>query len=281
MANTVLGEKREGDTRIRSKGGIALLEETYVFLVESDDKNNSRINILSTAGLPVVGVTVSAFGYTVCRSKSAKRRADNPILWDVTCEFSSEVEERQDSYDPTEDPEAWIPIYETRFERYEKHVTIDLSGDPVVNSAGGAFPNGLTIGRFIPVWEFFQFEADSITDFEMVERIESVNAAAFKGGAEKTWLLTVLSSVVGYYYGARRRLNQYSLKYNPNGWTHTRLDEGEFYLDGDGNKVAYTTFGDDSTTIIGPLNGFGARADVPSVLEFDIYPAISFSFLRI
>lgn len=282
MANTVLGEKREGDTRIRSKGGVAVLEETYVFLVQSDDKTNSRLNILSTSGLPVVGVTVSAFGYTVCRTKDAKRRRENPLLWDVTCEFSSEVEERQDSQDPTDDPETWIPVYETKFERLERLVTVDVDGDPIVNSAGGGFPEGLTIGRYIPVWEFFQFESASITDFQIVERIETVNSATFKGGAEKTWLLTIMSSVIGYYYGARRRLNQYSLKYNPDNWTHKRLDEGTFYLDGGGLQVDYTTLGsDDPSVIIGPLNGFGARAAEPAVLEFDIYPAINFSFLRI
>ena len=91
MANVVLGEKRDGEARIRSSGGIPTLEETYSFIVEADDKNNSRINILSTPGLPIVGVTRSAFGFTVCKTKSAVRREEKPTLWDVTCEFSSEV----------------------------------------------------------------------------------------------------------------------------------------------------------------------------------------------
>jgi len=282
LANTILGEKREGDTRIRSKGGIPVLEETYVFLVESDNKTNSRLNILSTSGLPVVGVTVSAFGYTVCQTKDAKRRRENPLLWDVTCEFSSEVEERQGTQDPTNDPETWIPVYETKFERYEQLVTRDVNGDPVVNSVGDPFPNGLTIGRYVPVWEFFQFEASSLTDFQMVERVETVNSGTFKGGAAKTWLLTLLSSVNGYYYGSRRRLNQYSLKYNASKWTHKRLDVGERYIDGALGKLPYLSHDDEDAVVIeGPLNGAGGKAAVPAILEFDIYPSISFSFLRV
>ena len=281
MANTVLGEKREGDARLRSKGGIPMLEETYIFLVEADNKNNSRINILNTSGLPIVGVTVSAFGYSVCRSKNAKRRPTSPTLWDVTCEFSSEVEESQNSQDIATDANAWVPIYETKFERQERLVTKDISGDPVVNSAGDPFPYGISIGRYTGVWEFFQFENAAITDFEMINLVETVNVSPFKGGAAKTWLLTIMASTTGFYYGQKRRLNQYSLKYNKEKWTHKMLDEGERYLSGP-TKIAYTMVdanGDD-VQFVGPLDGSGGKGG-PAVLEFDIYPSISFSFLRI
>jgi hypothetical protein len=287
MANTVLGEKREGDARIRSRGGIPVLEETYSFIVRADSKNESRINILNTTGLPIVGVTVSAYGYSVCRTKDAKRRKDNPLIWDVTCDFSSEVEERQSSYDPQSDPNVWIPVYETKSERLSELVTRDVNDVAIANSAGDPFPNGLTITRKIPVWEFFQFESASISDETIVDRCDVVNASTFKGRAAKTCLLDVMSSVIGYYYGARRRLTQYSIKYNERTWVHKRQDVGERYLSGP-TKIAFTADveGDEDSkaVCVGALNGTGgpaAAGDPPAILDFDVYRDISFSFLRV
>lgn len=284
MANTVLGEKREGDVRIRSKGGIAVIEETYSFIVESDSKDNSRFTISQTTGLPVVGVTTSSYGLTICSSKDARRRATNPLIWDVICEFSSDVDERQSNNSPT-DPEVWIPIYETKFERLAELVTRDVNGDSISNSAGQTFPNGLTIGRFIPVWEFFQFEPASVSDKTIIDRCETVNSAPFKGCAAKTCLLTVLSSVIGYYYGARRRLTQYSIKYNDRDWQHRRMDVGDYYVLGARRLAFLTDETDENQKIVvnGPLDGAGGQRAIgqdPVILTFDVYRSISFSFLR-
>lgn len=287
MPNTIIGEKREGSTRIRSNRGLATLEETYEFIVRSDNKNNSRINILTnTPNLPRVNKTVSAFGFTVCKSIDCKRRKDNPLIWDVTANFSSEVEENQsssgenDSSDPQANPTEWIPVYETKFERLQEVVTRDLNDVSIANSAGQPFETGLTISRFIPVWEFYQFEPSTVTDEIIIDRNETVNLNTFKGKPAKTLLLTVMSSVIGLYYGSRRRLTQYSLRYNSREWTHKRLDLGTVFLDAGAHK-AYTD--SEGNVILGGLNGSGAKVTVgnpPSVVEFDMYPEISFAFLR-
>lgn len=284
MANTVIGEKREGDIRIRSSGGVAVVDETYVFLVESDNITNSRINVSQTAGLPVVNQSVSSYGLTVCRSKVAVRDTGNPRLWHVTCEFSSEVQENQGGgSDLSSDPNTWVPVYETKFERLQEVVTKDWAGNAIANSTGQPYPTGLTIGRFIPVWEFYQFEAASVTDEQIIARNEKVNNATFKGRAAHTLLLTVMSSVIGYYYGAARRLTQYSIKYNDRNWKHKRLDIGPTYLD-TGVRKPYYDNDTDQNIIHGPLNGSGAKVasigDPPAVNEFEMYEAISFSFLR-
>jgi hypothetical protein len=281
MANEILGEKREGDTRIRSRGGVPVLEETYVFLVKADSKNNSRINVLLTAGLPVVGVTPSAFGYTICRTKDAKRRPNNPVLWDVTCEFSSEVDERQSSQDVESDPEAWVPVYETKYEKLSELVTKDVNDVAIANSAGDPFPNGLTISRVIPVWDLYQFESASVSDETIVDRCDTVNTTTFRGRAAKTCLLTVESSVIGYYYGNRRRLTHYMIRYNERTWKHFRQDVGDSFLSGP-LKLAYVTDDENGNDVVinGPLNGTGGKATIPAVLEFDVFRDISFSFLR-
>ena len=276
-------QARPGSCSVSSSNGMPVLNENYHYIVLTDDKTTSRLAVLyGTPGLPKVGQTVSAFGYAVCKNVDANRRADNPLIWDVTAAFSSEVEEGQDTQNPESDPTVWVPIYETKFERLQEVVTKDQSNVSIANSAGQPFQVGLTVGRFIPVWEFYQFEPDTVTDEQIIDRNETVNSGSFKGRAAKSLLLTILSSRVGYYYGNRRRLTQYSLKYNKKLWTHKRLDVGTVYLSS-GQLKPYLD-SDGRTVILGGLNGSGAKVtpgNPPATLEFDLYPSISFSFLRV
>jgi hypothetical protein len=282
MSNTVLGESRPAQISIRSSGGIPILDETYHFLVRAASKNTSRLLVVTTPGLPVVGVSVSSFGFSICKSKTAVRRENQPDLWDVTCEFSSEVDEKQSNQDPQSDPTTWVPVYETKFERLQEHATKDRSGKAIANSAGQPFENGIIRARYIPVWEFFQFESGLITDEQVIARNEVVNSDVFRGRAAKTLLCTVLSSVVGFYYGARRRLTQYSLKYNDQTWVHKRLDVGTVFLDGGEHKPYLDA---DGNVMLGGLNGSGAKVavgDEPAIVEFDMFEPVAFSsFLRI
>jgi hypothetical protein len=276
-----LGEKREGDISIRSSGGIPVIDETYVFLVESDSKTNSRFVISQTSGLPVVGVTPSSFGLTVCKTKGAVRREDNPLLWDVTCTFSSEVEEGQGNQETEEDPTEWIPIYETKFERRQVVVVRDFAGTAVANSAGQPFENGLTVSRFLPVWEFFQFEPATVSDETVIGRNEVVNTSTFRGRAAKTLLCNVVSSQIGVYYGLPLRFARYRLVYDYMTWRHKRLDVGTVYKSGS-DLLPYTD--KEGNVILGGLNGSGAKVTVgtaPSILQFDMYSDVDFnSFLR-
>lgn len=285
MASWIIGdsELRHGESSVSSSNGIPVLNETYHFIIQSDSKDTSRIEILyGTPDFPKVGQTVSAYGLTVCKGTDANRRAGNPYLWDASATFSSEVEEGQDSQDPGSDPEAWKPVYDTKFERLQEVVTKDFSGVSIANSAGQPFQTGLTIGRFIPIWEFWQFEPATVTDEQIIARNEKVNSGTFKGKPAKSMLLTILSSKIGYYYGVKRRLTQYSVKYNERLWTHKRLDVGTVYLDS-GTIRPYLD-GEGRTAILGGLNGTGGKAVAgapPETLSFDIYEDISFSFLRV
>jgi hypothetical protein len=214
MAHTFLGEQRPGELSLRSSGGAPVLDETYHHAVYADSALADRLSILATTGVPIPGQTVSSWGYALCKSVKAVRRPEQVRYWDITSEFSSDVDDRQSSQDPRTDPVAWIPVYETKFERLQEIVTKDESEVSVANSAGQPFENGIIRARFIPIWEFYQFEAASVTDETVIARNETVNNATFKGRAAKTLLCTVMSSVIGYYYGARRRLTRYSLRYN-------------------------------------------------------------------
>lgn len=282
MSTSIRGyiPKREGSARIRSNKGTPVYECSYSWIVVATSKTEDYLNVLGTPGLPLVGITVEPSGFAVCTSKNAVRRADNPLYWDVTCEFSSEIDDRSGSEgNVSENPEQWVPIYETKFWQHQEVVTKDRSDNPVVNSAGQTFPNGISITRFLPMWEFFQIEPATLSDEQILSRCEIVNSNTFKGRDPYTLLCTVLSSVIGRYYGSLRRLTQYQLKYKPDNWKLKRYDTGTQYNTAPPIEVV------DAGKIVN-LNGSGRLTDndgrdPPSILEFDIYTPASFSFLRI
>jgi hypothetical protein len=282
VSGTLLGEQSQGRGGIRSSGGVPILDETYHYLVEMAAVTADRVDALSVSGVPQVGVTQSAGGYAVCRNVDAVRRENQRLYWDITATFSSEVDERQGTQAVSGNPTEWIPIYETKFERLQEIATKDAAGTAIANSAGQPFENGILRARFIPIWEFYQFEPATVTDETVIARNEVVNDATFKGRATKTLLCTILSSVIGFYYGSRRRLTRYSLRYNDKTWTHKRLDVGTVYLDAGVHKPYLD---DDDNVMLGALNGSGAKqtpGTPPAVREFDMYATASLaSFLRI
>ncbi len=288
MATTLIGETRQATISLRSRSGIPVVEETYYFRVESDVKDESRAAVLLTPGLPILNESVSVEGFGICNGLQADRDPVNAFWWLVTATFSSEVGEGQgpDGNNPSSDPTAWIPVYETKFERLQEVVTVDKNGDPIANSAGQPFPTGMTITRMIPIWEFYQIEPATVDDETILDRNETVNDDEFKGRPEGTLLLTVNSSVIGFYYGQPRRLTQYAIRYNKENWKHKRLDVGEAYLGTDSfGNPALLPYLVGNKLVMGPLNGSGGKSgsgDTPAVLEFDKYEPISFSsFLRI
>lgn len=285
MSTSIVGNtvKREGSARIRSNKGTPVYECSYSYIIQATAKDEDYLDVLATTGLPIVGVTVEPSGFAICTSKVGTRRTDNPKIWDITCEFSSEIDDSSGSGgDPSSDPETWVPLYETKFERYQEVVTRDFSGTTIANSAGQPFPNGMTISRYLPVWEFFQIEASSVTDANVLARSEVVNTSTFKGCAAKTLLCTVLSSVIGRYYGTLRRLTLYQLKYKADKWTHKRQDVGTVFKSAAPVEL-YDYTSEDGTIICGPLDGSGGKqtaGTAAAILEFDMYQAVSFSFLR-
>jgi hypothetical protein len=278
---TVLGPARIGKTSLRSRSGTPVFEEDIHYIVQGDYATQPRIEIVTTSGLPQLNLSTSSGGIAVCRGIDASMRSDASLIWDITCQFTSEVQEGQDTSDPSSDPTAWIPVYETKFERLQEIVTKDKNGATIANSAGVPFDVGLTVSRFIPIWELYQFESAALSDEDIIARNEVVNSATFKGRAAKSILCTVLSSVVGFYFGQKRRLTQYQLKYNKKLWTHKRLDVGTTYKSGS-TLLPYTD--SEGNIILGALDGSGAKQAVgtaPAVEEFDMYDSDALSFLRI
>ncbi len=283
---TLEGQKREGGCNLANRNGLPVYEEQWHFLVKADSATQQRVEIIATPGLPVPGDTTSAGGFAQCSAVNANRRPENPLYWDVTATFSSEVEDNglttfvpgQPGVPPATE---WVPVYETKMERMQRVASKDRSGNAIANSAGQAFETGLNIGRFIPIWDLFQFEPDTVTDEQVIDRNETVNSVTFRGKAASTLLLTIVDSVIWRYLGQRVRLTRYEVRYNKENWKHKRLDVGTQYLDAGTLKDFKST---DGSIMLGSLNGSGgkqAAGTAPAILEFDVFDEINFNdFLR-
>ncbi len=275
--------KREGGIRASYENGIITREEDWHFQVRADSLTQDRgIILFGTPGLPIIGQTI--FNGMLCKAGDAVRLDEDGYRWNASFTFTNaQDEDSNQGNQNTGDPALWIPVRRTLYERIEEVFFKDINGKANANSAGEAFETGLPIGRKIPIWEFTQWESASITDETIIDRNETVNSAAYKGKAAKTLLLTVVDSVLGFYYGYRCRMTTYRLAYNVKKWTLKRLDVGYNYKDGD-ELLPWVYKGN---TILGPLDGSGGRAlsgalpGVAATLEFDIYASSSFSFLRI
>lgn len=283
---TLIGEAREGSISIVRNNGRNTVRTPFSFIVEADADDQDRLDVLACPGLPTVGLTVSA-NYGICIGKKGTRRPDALRIWDVECEFSTEAEEGTDPQTPQQgDPTQWIPVAELQFEVLDEVVRKDKSGTPklFVNSAKQAFETGLTIPKTILRRDFFQFEPISTTIDDIEDRNNKVNDATYLGRAEKTLLLQIRGAKLGFYYGQRCWLVDYSMKYKEDTWTLKMLDVGYSYLDGSNNRKPYYD-DDDQTIILGGLNGSGGKVASqntdPAELSFERYETLGFStFLR-
>lgn len=285
---TLLGETRESTGRLLTQNGQPIYEETRNYIVQADYVGQSRYEILNqTPGLPRLGQFTS--GFATCKSVDATRRTEQGLIFDCVAEFSSEVQEGQEGSDERpEQPDTWIPIYELKKERISEQFTKDVDDKRFANSLGDPFEGGISIGRFIPIYDFYQFESASISDDTMLKRNETTNKTAFRG-AEPDTLLMYVESVVGRYYGKRLRLNHYTLKYNKENWLLKVADKGSRYLD-PGPPARFKPFvveDEDlgiSVPYIGALDGSGDAnpGGEPVVLiEFRQFQQIEFNqFLR-
>ena len=279
MAITLLGQKRTGSGSVKKNGKTLVYEESYKFFVQTDDPSTTRYEVLSSNAVPKVNVTIGGGGFTVCNSVDAERDEDNATIWHVDATFSSDIQEDNSGANESQsgDPTTWVPIAELAFETFTEVSYTDAAGNPFDNSAGIPFASGIPLVRTLTRYDFAQFEPSTTSIDTIADRNETVNAGSFKGRAAKTLRLQVKGATLGFYYGYRVWRVNYSLTYKPDTWKFKVLDVGNTYLD---TGVFKPYLDDEGNRMVGPLNGSGGKATTASILEFDKYDDISFSFLR-
>lgn len=281
---TIDGTSRKSNFRLtKGKGGLEL-EFDDIYRIKADTKDQDRVDVLNTAGLPEVGVTTN--GPAVCASINAERWEANPLYWDVVANFSSNVDEDSSGAGSQGqnwgDPTAWVPIAKLAFETYQEVRLVDAAGAAIVNSAGQPFETGIAQRRTLVRYDFDQFEPATTSIDTISERNETVNDAIFKGKAVKTLLLSVREATLGFFYGYSVWRVGYSLTYKKDNWRRKRLDIGNSYLSG-GVLLPYKD--SEGNRIVGPLDGAGAKqtaGTAPAILTFDEFSTSTFAdFLRI
>ena len=135
MSITILGEKREGSGSIRKQGKRPVFEEQSSYIVQASDKTATRLAVLSTPGIPRVGLTLSAGGFAICQLVDCNRDPVNPAIWHVTANFASDVQEDTSGANESQsgDPTVWQPIAELSFETFTEVVAEDQSGTAIAN----------------------------------------------------------------------------------------------------------------------------------------------------
>lgn len=288
--------KREGGVRCTYSQGMIDREEDWHFLVDSGRNldgsplNISRADVLfNTPGLPIIGVTI--LDGMLCIGGDATRKDENASIWDVNLTFSTSIDQDDPNNGQQQgDPTLWVPVRQTMWELKEEFSQTDVNNNPVLNTAGMPFSTGTVKRRYLPAWEFTQFESISVTDNDVLGRMSVVNSASWPPSnpkPAKTWLCKVLESVVGFYMGYRCRMTKYRIVHDPQKWTQKRPSVGPKYLSG-GKLYPYLIRG---TEVEGKLTSSGDRVTdeegatisgrTLAIVEVDDFAAVPFTFLRI
>lgn len=277
------GQRREGSARVRKSGKRLVYEESWKAFYLAEDASYRRDQVLQSAGVPRVGLTVSPGNYAVCASVSAERDPGEPKLWHLDMEFSSDVQEDTSGANESEngDPTTWVPIASANFETYQWYSVEDKNGTPFANGAGTPFTSSLPIPRTLTRYDFEQFEPPSTKLDTISERNESINSTTFLGKPARTLRLTVKDATIGFYYGYKVWRVSYSLLFKKDDWKYKVYNIGPYYLDG-AEKKAFRTDPPFEQSYFGFLNGSGALSATPTIKEFDVFDEKDFSsFLRV
>lgn len=283
MATTLRGMKKGRGGKLSSTDKGYVYTESQEYVVISDVKNETIFNVLSTAGLPRIGFTSTAFANAVCRDLTPKQDTKSPYVWYVTADYTTEPLNQDTDGDDEDNPNptAWIPIYRGGIEITEDAMSEDFSTTPkkYLNSAGKAFPDPLVRRRPAIVYQFQQFIASSVTDYQIGEYNDTINLTAFRGFPADTLKCTIGEFERGYFYGMDCTKVPVKLAYKRDGWLDKKLDAGYEARPAAGDKPVSTAGG--RLALLAADGTEQAEGLPPRYITFVPHPRVEFStFLR-
>jgi hypothetical protein len=292
MASEIVGssELREGGGSVKvGQGQQLIFASRWKFLVVADSTSVTREEILlGTPGLPIVGLV---YGITQqkCTSKSAERKKENALYWDVVCEFESGAENQKQSEDNPDspDPTTWVPVFVIdSFETKQKVIYEDFANIPKVvkNFADQLYSEPLVKTCTLCSFSFVQFEDPSQDIDDIMDRNDTINQTAFQGRAVRTCKLNVTGAELGYFGTFNAWKVSYRVTYDPDTWDVELLEVGTVYKDtADGNKIKPYMDETGSHRIVGKLDTNGnklASASTALTTAYVPFKQIPFTFIR-
>jgi hypothetical protein len=255
MTHYITGIKRDGGIELTSGSNGLELSFTESYRVKADDKLATMWEVMSTAvaenagvadllgyngdvqtnGLPLPGVTEDRDRICRCRSLNGERNEENPLLWEFTARFSSNVPEGNTGQDATVPLEEVIPVRETLYELVNRARSIDLSGQGYTNGAGHLYNPALQVEEELPRWDFTQFDIDYTGSVAATSTLYSGLSSSAFAFSLLTKADTTTTSGVIYPPGVYRNIAGINQFYAP-------TDASIYYFNGCLNSISFRGF---------------------------------------
>jgi hypothetical protein len=168
--------------------------------------------------------------------KKCSQHKDQPLLWEVTCRYSTKTvdptQQSQDREDILNEP----PTFNVTTERVSVTIDKDKDGNDILNSAGDKFFDpAVESDRILRVYAF-SFNAENFDEATALTYIDTINSDTFQI-ATKTFpvkSLRVMDITGELRYAKSFRYFRVNLiiKYNPNTWKLELQQKGLSYYPG-------------------------------------------------
>ena len=263
------------------------------FRVVTDDDTDGPATVLFAAGLPSLGDTydtgTESDPLASLKSMVPTQDEADARLWLVECTYDTKADATAQSgggsgtpggggaspqnrpENPLDRPAEW----RAGSVKVKKAVMSDKDNADVKNSAGLFYNPGYEVDRALgQITVTKNYSSKPFKD--ALDLIEKVNDAVWYGFAAKTVKIDGLDIQSAYENGVSYVRVTWTLLYDPDGWSPTRiLDRGPYYLVG-----GVVTYDVDANGVVTPdvlLDGAGGKSAVPTYNLFRFHDTTSFA----
>lgn len=256
---------RAGGQSGSTKLAKAVYDYNVVYVVELDDPTQGMLTVSVTPGLPREGDTYLLGSEqdlaAVCRSRSF--RQTSKLIWEVTCQYSSEFEDPEQN---ERNPLLRAPKRRISYERVEDYPSKDKDGKPYTNSAKEPYPASVTATpRKRPVMTITRNEA-LFPVAVALDYADAINADPFYGAEPDHVLLDDLQAEEAFEGDPETGILHYwvvTYKFifdnRELGFITEELDQGSYWWEND-------DVGDEADKRF-PTDGTGVQSSSPVLLN--------------
>lgn len=191
-------EKPGGKSGGQGDGGNSSYHSEW--LVKMSSPTASRASVLNCGLLPVYGSPNAENAAAVCVRTEARRRDDNPYLWDASADWQVNPRSGRDPADEQKQPDQRIPKWSARYVPFPVARFVDYDGKLLADAAGTPF----SPPPAMPIWcdeiTIFQYESEANRAFHM-GFMGATNTDVWLGFAAGLCLVEDISTQMEYLQG--------------------------------------------------------------------------------